>query len=396
MKKIYAFLIALLLCTHYKVMSQSEVWGLTSASNDGFGTMFSMTTGSNAVAFTYPFSGNPGSSPQHTKLLQAANGKLYGLTNTGGAANTGVLFEYDITNNTYTKKVDFTGSNGANPRGALIETSNGILYGMTSAGGANNVGVIFEYDYVNNIYTKKVDLATSTGSGPYGTLYKAANGKLYGLTRSGGSNSAGTIFEYDLNGTYTKKVDLSSSTGGVPFGAFVAASNGSLYALASNGGTANVGTIIEYDYVNNVCNKKIDLTATNGSSPQGSMILASDGNLYGLTFSGGTSSQGAIFQYSVSSNTYTKLFNLTSATTGAPPVPVPPPIPAVINTMSAPRSTSAIRSRSSSAAWRPTSGLAPAPRPLVMLLPSCKTAWASIFLSAWASVLAQTKSTPST
>ncbi|MNZ92483.1 hypothetical protein D3C78_1115100 [compost metagenome] len=56
----------------------------------------------------------------------------------------------------------------------------------------------------------------------------------------------------------------------------------------------------------------------------------------------------------------------TSATTGAAPVPVPPPIPAAINTMSAPSSAARNASRSSSAALRPTSGLAPAPRPLVI------------------------------
>ena len=51
------------------------------------------------------------------------------------------------------------------------------------------------------------------------------------------------------------------------------------------------------------------------------------------------------------------------ATTGAPPVPVPPPSPAVTKTMSAPRSASSISSAWSSAARRPTSGSAPAPRP---------------------------------
>ena len=60
----------------------------------------------------------------------------------------------------------------------------------------------------------------------------------------------------------------------------------------------------------------------------------------------------------------------TSATIGAAPVPVPPPIPAVTNTISVPCSASAIRSRSSSAAARPTSGLAPAPSPFVMLAPN--------------------------
>jgi hypothetical protein len=41
------------------------------------------------------------------------------------------------------------------------------------------------------------------------------------------------------------------------------------------------------------------------------------------------------------------------ATTGAAPVPVPPPMPAVMNSMSAPSMTSCMRSRSSIAACRP-------------------------------------------
>src|SRR5271170_2806755 len=59
------------------------------------------------------------------------------------------------------------------------------------------------------------------------------------------------------------------------------------------------------------------------------------------------------------------------ATTGAAPLPVPPPRPAVTNTMSAPSRASRIFSVSSSAALRPTSGLAPAPSPLVSFAPSC-------------------------
>ena len=48
-----------------------------------------------------------------------------------------------------------------------------------------------------------------------------------------------------------------------------------------------------------------------------------------------------------------------SAMTGAAPVPVPPPSPAVTNTMSAPLSASLMSSRDSAAAPKPTSGLAP-------------------------------------
>jgi hypothetical protein len=52
-----------------------------------------------------------------------------------------------------------------------------------------------------------------------------------------------------------------------------------------------------------------------------------------------------------------------SATTGAAPVPVPPPRPQVINTISAHSSASLISSRDSSAAFFPVSGSEPAPRP---------------------------------
>ena len=86
----------------------------------------------------------------------------------------------------------------------------------------------------------------------------------------------------------------------------------------------------------------------------------------------------------------------TSATIGAAPVPVPPPIPAVMNTISDPASIAAISSLSSNAACRPISGLAPAPRPLVTPEPICRMVFASMLLSACESVLAQINSTPST
>ena len=58
-----------------------------------------------------------------------------------------------------------------------------------------------------------------------------------------------------------------------------------------------------------------------------------------------------------------------SAIIGAAPVPVPPPMPAVIKTMSGLPISLASSSRLSSTALAPTSGLAPAPSPLVVCLP---------------------------
>ena len=83
------------------------------------------------------------------------------------------------------------------------------------------------------------------------------------------------------------------------------------------------------------------------------------------------------------------------AITGAAPVPVPPPIPHVTNTISAPFSASVISSMFSSAAFSPTSGLAPAPKPFVSFSPICNNLGALQSCNACLSVLIPIKSTPS-
>ena len=60
----------------------------------------------------------------------------------------------------------------------------------------------------------------------------------------------------------------------------------------------------------------------------------------------------------------------TCAITGAAPVPVPPPKPEAINTISEYSKALFISSRLSSAALQPTSGTMPAPKPLVIFSPS--------------------------
>jgi len=82
------------------------------------------------------------------------------------------------------------------------------------------------------------------------------------------------------------------------------------------------------------------------------------------------------------------------ATTGAEPVPVPPPIPAVINTISAPRSSFVIISLSSSAACSPTSGCPPAPSPFVTFCPIGTLLFAFDLFNACKSVLIAMNSTP--
>lgn len=83
-----------------------------------------------------------------------------------------------------------------------------------------------------------------------------------------------------------------------------------------------------------------------------------------------------------------------SPMTGAAPVPVPHPIPAVMNTMSVSWSIALMSSIFSSAALRPTSGSAPAPSPLVRLSQILILCGAGLSARSCASVLTATKSTP--
>mmetsp|Transcript_3512 Transcript_3512/g.4667 ORF Transcript_3512/g.4667 Transcript_3512/m.4667 type:complete len:220 (-) Transcript_3512:666-1325(-) len=62
-----------------------------------------------------------------------------------------------------------------------------------------------------------------------------------------------------------------------------------------------------------------------------------------------------------------------SETTGAAPLPVPPPIPLVIKQRSDPATIALISSLDSSAAKRPISGSPPAPKPLVTADPMLRT-----------------------
>ena len=252
-------------------------------------------------------------------LMLASNGKYY----TGGdyysslPANTGTdgsFIEYDASNHTVTEKFKFSEPvDGINPEGDLIMVTNGKLYGMTSKGGANNKGVVFEFNPANDSYTKKFDLDSLTGYEPKGGLMEASNGKLYGLTSRGGDNSFGTIFEIDTNTwVITKKADFSNLVGIKPMGKMVEAWDGKLYGLTANNG----GTIFQYDINTSIITNKHSFTYNDGTSPQGSLSLADNGKLYGLTSYGGQSyySNGTLFEYDPTTSTFTmkkEMYNYT-------------------------------------------------------------------------------------
>ena len=132
---------------------------------------------------------------------EASNNKLYGLARVYGSNGVGqILFEYDFSNSIYTKLHDFFcgAADGSGPYGSLMQASDGYLYGMTTTGGILDSGTIFKYDIGSGNLTKLYDFTNSSGKNLLtGNLIQATNGKLYGMTSDGGANAFGTIFQLD-------------------------------------------------------------------------------------------------------------------------------------------------------------------------------------------------------
>jgi uncharacterized repeat protein (TIGR03803 family) len=100
--------------------------------------------------------------------VEAPNGKLYGLTTQGGTSDKGTVFEYDPVTFDYAVKYSFTGTKGATPYGSLALSYNGKLYGMTSKGGGSDLGVLFEYNFVDSVKVK-FNFDGANGQNPYYT-----------------------------------------------------------------------------------------------------------------------------------------------------------------------------------------------------------------------------------
>ncbi|MBI4932048.1 MAG: T9SS type A sorting domain-containing protein [Bacteroidetes bacterium] len=219
----------------------------------------------------------------------------------------------------YTKLLDFAGtSNGSNPHSSLISDGT-FLYGMTSTGGTNNLGTIFKIKFDGTGFSKLLDFAgASNGAGPYDSFISDGT-FLYGMTRAGGTNDIGTIFKIKPDGTgYSKLHDFGSGSDGfTPNGSLLSLGT-FLYGMTSQGGTNGIGTIFKIKPDGSGYLKLLDFNNTNGSNPYGSFIT--DGTiLYGMTKGGGTNGLGTIFKIMPDGTGYTDLFDFSGTASGSNP-----------------------------------------------------------------------------
>ncbi|MBC6410897.1 MAG: hypothetical protein GDA42_10665, partial [Ekhidna sp.] len=302
------------------VAANGKLWGMTSegGANDE-GVIFTIDPDGNNFIKIHDFDGENGASPIGSLVF--AENKLWGVTERGGASEngTGTIFTIDPSNNAFTKVHDFDGENGALPIGSLVE-ANGKLWGMTSGGGDNFSGIIFTIDPDGTGFTKVHDFdGAANGMSPIGSLVEA-NGKLWGMTSSGGGISfSGIIFTIDPDGTgFTKVHDFDGDANGMsPIGSLVEA-NGKLWGVTERGGSSFSGIIFTINPDDDTFEKVHDFDGdANGGSPRGSLVEA-NGKLWGMTSGGGDNFSGIIFSINPADNVFTKVHDFDGANGNLP------------------------------------------------------------------------------
>jgi uncharacterized repeat protein (TIGR03803 family) len=162
--------------------------------NGKFSTLYSFCSQTNCADGRYPLSG----------LVRAKNGKLYGTTAWGGpylnlcnnGYGCGTVFEITTTGKLATLYNFCSKTNCADgdlPIAALIQASNGKLYGGAQFGGENGSGTLFKLTMAGKLTTLH-SFNFSDGARPAAPLLQAPDGSFYGTTLQGGSAGWGTVF----------------------------------------------------------------------------------------------------------------------------------------------------------------------------------------------------------
>ena len=188
--------------------ASGNLYGVTVGAN--YGSVFALQPPAAKGAWTesslYTFQGGSDGGYPAPGLVFDASGNLYGAT-TGYNSLAGNVIELTPAQNgawNETPLWTFTNSaEGSTPTAVPVLDAAGDFYGMTQAGGQNNLGVVYELSPQNGGWNETV-LYSFAGGGdgatPQGTLLDS-NGVMYGTTSAGGNGGCfdnagcGTVFE---------------------------------------------------------------------------------------------------------------------------------------------------------------------------------------------------------
>lgn len=159
----------------------------------------------------HQFQGFPsdGAHPAHGDLIWDRQGNIYGTTTTGGTNELGVVYEMMPPvppSKTWTEQViwNFTGPDGENPQSGVVFDGNRNLLGTAQQGGANGFGTVYKLTPSGDTWTETnlYDFqGGNDGQYPIAGLMIDGSGNIYGATSDGGSGGGGTVFELIPSGS---------------------------------------------------------------------------------------------------------------------------------------------------------------------------------------------------
>jgi len=149
------------------------------------------------VTTLHVFDGSDGSGP-FFGLLQALDGNFYGLSFGGGTMGWGTFFRLSPSGE-FASVFSFHGNDGAQPFAGLIQAVDGNLYGTTLEGGdgcasPGSCGTIFRTTY-SGLVTVVHGFNSLDGRWPLAALVQASDGRIYGTASEGGPfGGMGVVF----------------------------------------------------------------------------------------------------------------------------------------------------------------------------------------------------------
>ncbi len=206
------------------------------------GTIFKIAT-NGVLTSLYSFTGGTDGYGPWAGLVQATDGNFYGTTEYGGASGWGTVFKVTSSGKLSTLHSFNGGVDGAYPTASLIQAADGNFYGTTSEGGTNgNGGTVYKMT-ANGTITILHQFGAGDGAKPAAALVQGTDGNLYGTTETGGLGGYGTAFTITTNGVLTTQVWFNWSNGAYPTAPMIQATDGNFYGTTSYGGTLGYGTV---------------------------------------------------------------------------------------------------------------------------------------------------------
>lgn len=308
-------------------------YGVTSAGGDaGEGTAFALET-SGKLTTLYSFSAteglvnsNPDGAQPSAPFLLGKDGNLYGAASIGGDGGEGTIFRISPEGKferlyAFGLSTDMqTNPDGGQPLGALVQGPDGILYGTTAAFGPGGAGTIYkiapdaEFAVVHAFMQLDDNRENPDGAAPSVGLTAAGDGSFYGTTLLGGRRGTGTIFRVWPDGRFAqlyvfsaiKGRRLSNADGANPQGMLLLASDGNLYGTTRGGGEGGTGTIFrvtlegEFETLYTFRALARDGTNLDGANPCGPLVEGANGDLYGTAAAGGPKGAGVVYEVHLS------------------------------------------------------------------------------------------------